>query len=86
MRADEFKALLTDRPFGPFRVLISSGQYVDITHPEAAVVGRSYFAATRRPNRKGIGHELAVYSFIHIVRITYLRTTRGRKGANRRTA
>jgi hypothetical protein len=83
MRADEFRALLDEHPFRPFRVLISSGQYVDITHPEAALVGHSYFAAARRPNRRGIGHELAVYSLIHVVKITYLKTGKRKRRAQR---
>jgi hypothetical protein len=83
MRADEFRALLDEHPFRPFRVLISSGQYVDITHPEAALVGHSYFAAARRPNRRGIGHELAVYSLIHVVKITYLKPGKRKRRAQR---
>ena len=41
MRADELRALLDRRPFEPIRLHISSGQTVDIKHPEMALVTRS---------------------------------------------
>jgi len=83
MRADDFKRLLDERPFRPLRVLITSGQYVDIVHPETAIVGRSYFAAARRPNKQGIAQGgLAVYNLIHVVKIVPL--TGGRKRARRK--
>jgi len=86
MRADEFKALLDEHPFRPFRVLISSGQHVNRVHPEAALVGRSCFAAARRPNKQGIGRCLVVYSPIHAVKITYLKRIRKVRGRSTRTA
>lgn len=85
MRADEFRALLDERPFKPFRVLITSGQHVDVFHPEAAIVARSYFAAAVRPNKQGIAQGgVALYDLIHVVKITYPRGRR-RKGRGWRT-
>ena len=41
MRADELRELLDRRPFEPIRLHISSGQTVDIKHPEMAFVTQS---------------------------------------------
>lgn len=40
MRAEELKALLDRRPFQPIRLQISSGEIVDVLHPEMAIVSR----------------------------------------------
>ena len=37
---DEIEARLRVRPFIPLRVVMSSGQMVDINHPDLVVVGR----------------------------------------------
>ena len=86
MNAREFKELLDKRPFRPFRVLITSGQYVNVMHPEAAIVGRSDFMAAIRPDKRGIAQGgPAVYSLIHVVKITNLKG-RKRKGRGKRSA
>jgi hypothetical protein len=81
MRAEELRDILDRRPFEPLRLHISSGQTVDITHPEAAIVTRSLVVV----GRGGPGvHESAVhYNLLHIVKIEPLngrrrRTTRRR--------
>jgi hypothetical protein len=79
MRADEFKAILDRRPFRPVRVMITSGQYVDILHPEAVIVARSYFVAAVRPNRQGISQGSAWYSLIHVVKVIPLSRLRKRR-------
>lgn len=85
MRADEFKALLDRRPFKAFRVLITSGQYVDVRHPEAALVARSYFAAAVRP-RNGVAEGVAIYNLIHVVKIVPLNGGRKRRARPKRSA
>ena len=77
MRADEFQALLNQRPFQPLRLHISSGQTVEIRHPELAIVGRSLvFAAVGRADKPGAPGEpgrvvehVAHYDLLHIVKI-----------------
>ena len=49
MRPDEMKAILDRRPFEPVRLHISSGQTVDIKHPEMAIVSRSLVVAKIEP-------------------------------------
>jgi hypothetical protein len=44
MRAEELREIPDRRPFEPIRLHVSSGQTVDVTHPEAAIVTRSLVA------------------------------------------
>jgi len=85
MRPDELKTLLERRPFEPFRMIISSGEHVDVRHPEMAIVARSYVAAAVRP-RKGIAEHVAWYSLIHVVKVVPLGDLRRRRSRRKRTA
>jgi hypothetical protein len=38
--ADDIQSRLRERPFVPLRVVTSSGQSYDVTHPELVLVGR----------------------------------------------
>jgi hypothetical protein len=74
MRAQELQKMLERRPFEPFRLHISSGQSVDVTHPEAAIVTPSLVAV-------GVGgpgvHDYVVhYNLLHIVKIEPLNGAR----------
>jgi len=91
MRADELQKLLSQRPFEPIRLHISSGQTVDIHHPELAIVSRSlvFVAVPLRGKRAKPGDVfdyVAHYNLLHIVKIeplngttTRARTRRGRQ-------
>ena len=67
---------LTD---GLFRSIhTTSGEYVDVIHPEMAMVGRSAFVVALRPVR-GVADAFAWYSLIHIVKVVSLRSAKRRK-------
>ena len=86
MEARELKAFLKRRPFKPFRIRISSGQYVDIRRPDLFILGRTFFAAARRPDERGIAMGgVAVYYLIDVVKITTLKS-RKPKGRRSRSA
>ena len=38
--ADDISARIADKPFVPLRIITSSGQAYDITHPDLVMVGR----------------------------------------------
>ena len=78
MRSNELKELLDHRPFRPIRIHITSGEYVDVIHPEMALVGRSAFVVALRPVR-GVADAFAWYSLIHIVKVVSLRRAKRRK-------
>jgi hypothetical protein len=68
MRADELRALLDRRPFEPIRLYTSAGQYVDIKHPEMAIVSRSLVAAGV-PGDGKVADYIVHYNLLHIVKI-----------------
>lgn len=41
MTVQDFRELLTQRPFKPFRLVMSSGQKYDVRHPEMAFLTRT---------------------------------------------
>ncbi len=77
MRADDLRELLNQRPFEPVRLHISSGQAVDIWHPELAIVSRSLvMVGVGRGDRADepgepdrVVHHFAHYNLLHIVKI-----------------
>lgn len=68
MRAEELRALLDRRPFKPIRLHITSGEHVDIYHPEMALVSRS-LVAIALPSQKKIAELIVHYNLIHVVKI-----------------
>ncbi|HYE97713.1 MAG TPA: hypothetical protein VEJ18_02330 [Planctomycetota bacterium] len=79
MRADERSALLARRPFRSVRLHISSGEHVDIRHPEMAIVARSFVAVGLRP-RLGVADVVVQDGLIHIVKVTPAPAPRRRTG------
>ncbi len=68
MGADELREFLRATPFTPFRLHISSGQHVDVMHPEMALVARSLVAVGVVGGDGQVDH-LVHYNLIHIVKI-----------------
>ena len=82
MRADELRALLDRRPFEPIRLHISSGQTVDIKHPEMAFVTRSLVVVGVTHSDDRVADYAIHYNLLHIVKIEPLD---GADGNGRRT-
>ena len=78
MRADEMRALLDRRPFEPIRLHISSGQTVDIKHPEMAFVTRSLVVVGVTESDERVADYAVHYNLLHVVKIEPL------DGANRK--
>ncbi len=69
MRADELRELLDRRPFQPIRLHISSGQTVDIKHPEMAFVTRSLVVAGVTESDDRVADYAIHYNLLHVVKI-----------------
>jgi len=78
MRYDEFKGSLDERPFKPVRIFITSGQTVDVRHPEQVLIARSMFAFAVGP-KKGLPEHIGWYSLIHVVKVLPLKVVERRK-------
>jgi hypothetical protein len=76
MRADELKQFLIQRPFEPIRLHVSSGEHVDILHPEMAIVAKSLVAVGVGENG-GVADHIVHYNLLHVVKIEPLNGTNG---------
>jgi len=75
MRAKDLKELLDHRPFEPLRFHISSGDYVDVRHPEMVLLSSSMvFFAIKFV--RGLLQKFAWYSLVHIVKVEPLRNAK----------
>jgi hypothetical protein len=75
MRPDEFRALLDDRPFRPFRVTLTDGRTYDVMHPELALVGRSVVViglVDSSPQR--VADRLVTVSLLHVMQTEPIET------------
>jgi len=75
MRAEDLKKLLDRRPFQPMRIHISSGESVDVRHPEMVMLSRSIIFVAIKLVR-GLLHDFAWYNLIHVVKVEPLRQAR----------
>lgn len=71
MTADAVFARLRRRPFGPFRLVLSSGTRYDVLHPEMLFVSKSGVTVTiydkdQRPSPEEIPIRESLVSFLHI--------------------
>lgn len=69
MRAEELKVLPDRRPFEPIRLHISSGQTVDVKHPEMAFVTRSLVVVGVASAKSKVADYAVHYNLLHIIKI-----------------
>jgi hypothetical protein len=69
MILNEFKKLLSRRPFQPFRVVMSSGEMYEVRHPETALLTRHTLYIGTDFDREGIPEESAMCSLIHVASV-----------------
>lgn len=69
MRPEELKQIIDARPFVPIRLHMSTGERVDITHPDAAVVARTLVVVGSGMSADGIADRTSWYNLLHIVKI-----------------
>jgi len=77
MIAKELRAILDRRPFTPVRIHISSGQHVDVTHPEKVIILPSMFMFAIP--RRGDDYDTGWYNLVHVVKVEALRKRRKRR-------
>ncbi len=79
MRADEMRELLDRRPFVPIRLHVSSGQNVDIKHPEMAIVTRSLVFVGVSDSDERVADYGVFYNLLHVVKIEPLNDTKAKR-------
>lgn len=77
MRPEELRRVLDNRPFQPVRLHITGGEFVDVRHPEMAIITRS-LVTVGIAGHAGVFDHIAHYNLLHVVKIEPL------NGANHR--
>jgi hypothetical protein len=69
MTVQTFRELLTQRPFRPFRVIMSSGQAYEVRHPEMAWLTRSDLLVGIGDSEEGVPAGFRICSLLHVATV-----------------
>jgi hypothetical protein len=69
MTVQTFRKLLSDRPFKPFRLVMSSGKTYDVRHPEMALLTRTDILVGVDVAEDGVPAEFDICSLLHVTAI-----------------
>jgi hypothetical protein len=75
MTVQTFRELLAQRPFRPFRLVMSSGQTYEIRHPEMAWMTRTDILVGIDETDEGVPAEFRICSLLHVTAIEPLSPT-----------
>jgi hypothetical protein len=73
MTVQTFRQLLTQQPFQPFRLVMSSGQTYEVRHPENAFLTRSDILVGVDDTDDGVPADFRICSLLHVSAIEPLR-------------
>jgi hypothetical protein len=74
MTVQTFRELLSERPFRPFRLVMSSGQTYDVRHPEMAMLTQSDILVGVDEADDGVPANFKICSLLHVSAIEPLNT------------
>lgn len=69
MTVQTFRELLSQRPFKPFRVVMSSGLAYKVKHPEMALLTRSSLLVGVDDAVDGVPAEFRICSLLHVAAV-----------------
>jgi hypothetical protein len=69
MTVQTFRELLTNRPFQPFRLVMSSGQTYEVRHPEMAWLTRTSILVGIDDTDEGVPAEFKICSLLHVTAV-----------------
>lgn len=75
MTVQTFRNLLTQRPFRPFRLVMSSGQTYDVRHPEMAWLTRTDLLVGVDEADDGVPAAFKICSLLHVTAVEPLAGT-----------
>ena len=75
MTVQDFRELLTQRPFIPFRLVMSSGQSYDVRHPEMAWLTRTSILVGLDQADDGVPAAFKICSLLHVTAIEPLNSS-----------
>ena len=69
MTVQTFRNLLTNQPFKPFRLIMSSGQAYEVRHPEMAMLTRTDMLVGVDIEDDGVPAEFKTCSMLHVTAV-----------------
>ncbi len=69
MTVQTFRELMAQRPFKPFRLVMSSGQAYEVRHPEMAFLTRTSILVGMDIGDDGLPAEFKICSLLHVTAI-----------------
>ncbi len=75
MTVQTFRNLLNERPFRPFRLVMSSGQTYEVRHPEMAMLTRTDILVGIDEADDGIPAEFKICSLSHLTAVEPVSST-----------
>ena len=69
MTTQTFREMLARRPFQPVKLTLSSGQSLEIRHPEMAMLTRTSILIGVDPADDGVPAEFKIVSLLHVTSI-----------------
>jgi len=75
MTVQTFRNLLKERPFKPFRLVMSSGQSYEVRHPEMALITKSDILIGVDIDDDEVPAEFKICSMLHVTAVEPLEPT-----------
>jgi hypothetical protein len=69
MTVQTFRELLAQRPFKPFRLVMSSGKAYEVRHPEMAWLTRTDILVGIDESDEGVPAEFRICSLLHVTTV-----------------
>jgi hypothetical protein len=69
MTVQTFRELLSQRPFRPFRLVMSSGESYEVRHPEMAMLTRADLLVGVGESEEGVPAEFRICSLLHVATV-----------------
>ena len=77
MTVQAFRDLLSQRPFKPFRLVMSSGKAYDVRHSEMAWLTRTSILVGIDETRQGVPASFKICSLLHVTAVEPLGASTG---------
>jgi hypothetical protein len=75
MTVQTFRQLLAQKPFKPFRLVMSSGQSYEVRHPEMALLTRTDILVGVGETEEGVPAEFCICALLHVATVEPLNST-----------
>ena len=68
--ADDIQARLRERPFSPIRIVTTTGQTYDVSHPDLVLVGRRFLIiGTPTAENPSIADQVTRLAMVHVTEL-----------------